>query len=76
MAPMPAIIRPGSADAIGHLESLQRAGAGYLLIPGPALWWLEHYAGFGEYLADAAEEAFRETDLCVIFRLSRPPKAD
>ena len=42
----------GSADAISHLKSLQRAGAGYLLIPGPALWWLEHYAGFGEYLAD------------------------
>jgi GT2 family glycosyltransferase len=65
----------GSADAISRLESLQRAGAGYLLIPGPALWWLEHYAGFGEYLSQAGEEAFRETDLCVIFRLSRPRKA-
>ena len=42
----------GSADAISHLKSLQRAGAGYLLIPGPALWWLEHYVGFGQYLAD------------------------
>ena len=61
----------GSADAIGHLKSMQRAGAGYLLIPGPALWWLEHYAGLGEYLADVGVEAFRETDLCVIFRLSQ-----
>jgi GT2 family glycosyltransferase len=66
----------GSADAISHLKSMQRSGAGYLLIPGPALWWLEHYIGFGEYLSDVAEEAFRETDLCVIFRLSRPPQDD
>jgi hypothetical protein len=66
----------GSVDAIGHLRSLQRAGAGYLLIPGPALWWLEHYAGFGEYLAGAAVEVFRETSLCLIFRLSRPPEDD
>ena len=66
----------GSAEAIDHLKSLQRSGAGYLLIPGPSLWWLEHYAGFRDYLADAGEEAFRETDLCVIFRLSRPPQDD
>jgi GT2 family glycosyltransferase len=66
----------GSAEAIGHLESLHRDGAGYLLIPGPALWWLEHYAEFGRYLADIGEEAFRETDLCVILRLSRPSQDD
>jgi GT2 family glycosyltransferase len=62
----------GSADAISHLKSLQRAGAEYLVIPGPAQWWLEHYAGFGQYLADSGEEAFRDADLCVIFRLSQP----
>ncbi len=66
----------GSTEAIGHLESLRRSGAEYLLIPGPALWWLEHYAGFRDHLADAGVEAFRESDLCVIFRLSRPPKND
>jgi GT2 family glycosyltransferase len=61
----------GSADAINHLRSLERAGAGYLLIPGPALWWLDHYAGFAQYLALCGEERFRDADLCVIFRLSR-----
>ncbi len=66
----------GSADAIGHLRALQRGGAGYLLIPGPALWWLEHYAGFGEYLADVGEAVFREADLCAIFRLPRPLQDD
>ena len=66
----------GSSDAISHLKALQRVGAAYLLIPGPALWWLEHYAGFGEYLADVGVEAFRETDLCVIFSLSQPAQVD
>jgi GT2 family glycosyltransferase len=61
----------GSDDAINHLDSLHRGGAEFLLIPAPALWWLEHYAGFKQHLADVAEEAFREAGLCVIFRLSR-----
>lgn len=62
----------GSAEAIDHLRALQKGGAGYLVIPGPALWWLEHYAGFAEYLAVVGEEVFRETELCVILRLRRP----
>jgi GT2 family glycosyltransferase len=66
----------GSTDAIGHLKALQRARAAYLLIPGPSLWWLEHYAGFGQYLAAVGEEVFRESDLCVIFRLPRLPIDD
>jgi hypothetical protein len=60
-----------SADAINHLKFLHSGGAEYLLIPNPALWWLEHYVGFRHYLALVAEEAFRGTDLCVIFQLSR-----
>jgi hypothetical protein len=66
----------GSDDAIRHLESLQPTGAGYLLIPGPSLWWLEHYAGFARYLADVGEESFRQADLCAIFRLSLPTRND
>ena len=34
--------------------------------------WLDHYVGFGQYLADVGQEAFREADLCVIFHLPRP----
>jgi GT2 family glycosyltransferase len=60
-----------SADAISHLKFLHCGGAEYLLIPNPALWWLEHYVDFRHYLALVAEEAFRGTDLCVIFHLSR-----
>jgi hypothetical protein len=63
-------LRKGLRHEINHLKSLQRAGAGYLLIPCPSSWWLQHYASFAEYLAGAAEEAFREADLCAIFSLS------
>jgi glycosyltransferase involved in cell wall biosynthesis len=39
-----------SADAIAGLESLRRRGAGYLLFPSTASWWLEYYSDFKEYL--------------------------
>jgi GT2 family glycosyltransferase len=61
-----------SDDAINHLKSLHRGGAEFLVIPSPALWWLDHYVGFGQYLADVGQEAFRDADLCVIFHLPRP----
>src|SRR5205823_7668406 len=32
---------PDSATAIDHLETLRRRGAGYLLVPGTSLWWLD-----------------------------------
>jgi GT2 family glycosyltransferase len=60
-----------SSDALDHLKALQRGGAEYLLIPSPALWWLEHYGRFGKYLALIGDEAFRDIDCCVIFRLAR-----
>jgi GT2 family glycosyltransferase len=63
----------GSTDAINHLKALQRRGAQYLVIPSPAFWWLEHYAGFADYLAGAGEETYRAADLCVIVHLPRPP---
>ncbi len=62
----------GSVEVISHLESLQRAGAEYLLIPGPSLWWLDHYTGLSQYLRASGEEVFHESDLCLIFRLCRP----
>lgn len=40
-----------SESAIAELERVRSAGAGYLLIPGPTLWWLDHYADFAGHLA-------------------------
>ncbi|MDX6523302.1 MAG: hypothetical protein QOI17_815, partial [Gaiellales bacterium] len=39
-----------SAEAIAHLDQLREAGAGYLVIPGTAQWWLEHYSEFAQHL--------------------------
>lgn len=41
---------PDSAAAIDHLEDLRRQGAGWLVVPRPAFWWLDHYAGFRRHL--------------------------
>lgn len=42
---------PKDSDAaIKHLEDVRRRGAQYLLIPGSSSWWLDHYAGFRDYL--------------------------
>jgi hypothetical protein len=60
-----------SVQAIDHLESLREGGAEYVVIPSSALWWLEHYVGLRQYLADQGEELFREHHCCAIVRLSR-----
>ncbi len=38
------------AEAIAHLEELREKGAGFLLFPETAFWWLENYKDFGEHL--------------------------
>ena len=38
------------AEAIAHLEDLREKGAGFLLFPETAFWWLESYEEFGEHL--------------------------
>jgi hypothetical protein len=37
-------------EAIAHLEDLREKGAGFLLFPETAFWWLESYKEFGEHL--------------------------
>ena len=39
-----------SDEAIAHLASLHEAGADFLVIPGTAQWWLDHYDGFARHL--------------------------
>src|SRR5262245_26226480 len=38
------------AAAVAHLEALRAAGAGYLLLPATALWWLDHYRELADHL--------------------------
>jgi hypothetical protein len=60
-----------SGEAIAHLEQLRSKGAQYLVFPPPALWWLDHYAEFAQYLEDRHETVARRED-CVIFGLAEP----
>lgn len=41
---------PDSAAAIDHLEDLRCRGAGWLVVPRPAFWWLDHYPDFRRHL--------------------------
>lgn len=40
-----------SDAAVAHLREQQAAGATHLVLPATALWWLDHYPGFGVHLA-------------------------
>ena len=37
-------------DVVEHLVQLHERGARYFFLPAWTLWWLEHYAGLGDYL--------------------------
>jgi hypothetical protein len=47
---------PADSDAaIRHLEDVRARGARYLLVPASSSWWLDHYAGFREYVTTSYE---------------------
>lgn len=57
------------ADAIMHLEDLCAAGASYLVVPAPSLWWLEYYQGFARHLDARGELLALDPNAGAIFRL-------
>ena len=64
-----------SADAIAHLETLRSKGSDFLLIPSTSMWWLEHYAEFGEHLETQYRIVAHHEDTGVIFALRNPADA-
>lgn len=58
-----------STAAIVQLETLRARGAGYLLFPQPAFWWLDHYVEFREHLERRYPIAAQEPECCLIFSL-------
>jgi hypothetical protein len=62
-----------SAAAIDALESLQVKGAEYLVFPWTTLWWLDHYAGFRDYLNQRHRVVLRDDRTCVIYSLVSNP---
>jgi hypothetical protein len=57
-----------SAAAISHLNDLCAKGAGYLVLPSTAFWWLEFYDEFDRYLEEQCETVAANSD-CRIYRL-------
>ncbi|HSS51812.1 MAG TPA: hypothetical protein VLX28_22960, partial [Thermoanaerobaculia bacterium] len=57
-----------SAAAVAHLEALRGEGAGFLLFPASAFWWLEHYRDFGRHLETCSRVVHRD-DHCLLFVL-------
>ena len=62
------------AEAVTHLKCLQGRADEYLVIPSASYWWLEHYIGLGNYLAEIGDEVFRDDDCCVIFKFGLLPE--
>ncbi len=56
-------------EAIRHLEELRARGAGHLVVPEGARWWLGHYAAFARHLNERYTPIESE-DVCVIYALS------
>lgn len=59
---------PDSAWAIRQLEAARGAGAGYLVVPGTSLWWLDHYEAFREHL-DANYVRLHRDPRCAVYDL-------
>src|SRR5262249_18614167 len=57
-----------SEGAIAHLEALSAKGLQFLLFPGTALWWLDHYSEFREYLEMRHRRVYTDPR-CVIYCL-------
>lgn len=58
-----------SAHAIAELERLRRAGASFLVVAAPALWWLDYYDGLRRHL-DRRRRVV-DNDRLVVFDLGR-----
>jgi hypothetical protein len=60
-----------SAEAIAQLEELRARGAGYIVFPSTALWWLDHYTELAEHLRRSGSEVASEDGTGIVFAL--PP---
>ncbi|MFN2541479.1 MAG: glycosyltransferase [Chthoniobacterales bacterium] len=58
-----------SKEAISRLETIRARGAHYLLLPATALWWLDQYQAFADYLNARYPTVARDKSCCVVFDL-------
>jgi hypothetical protein len=60
-----------SAAAVAHLEDLRRHGAGFVLFPATARWWLDYYADLRRHLETRGRLLLDREDTCALFALDR-----
>ena len=58
-----------SSDAIHQLENLREKKTDYLLFPGTASWWFDHYREFRQYLEENYVLVHQHAGVCTIFAL-------
>jgi hypothetical protein len=58
-----------SAEAVAQLEEVRHRGAGFLLFPKDARWWLEHYPGLRSHLEKLYTAVTSSNDEFVLFDL-------
>jgi hypothetical protein len=58
-----------SAAAIRDLEAQRDKGAGFLVLPSTAAWWLDHYTEFRQHLERLYPLVVRDETTCAIFDL-------
>lgn len=63
------------AEAVAHLEELRARGAGYLVIPATARWWLDHYPELLAALEEGGELLASDPETALIYALARPESA-
>ncbi|HTL30288.1 MAG TPA: class I SAM-dependent methyltransferase [Tepidisphaeraceae bacterium] len=67
---------PASDDeVIAQLEARREAGAHYLAIPGPQLWWMEEYRGLRAHLESRYRCVLNKPQQCLIYALREDPGA-
>jgi len=59
------------AEAVAHLDELRAAGAGYLVVPAEAGWWLEHYPELRGALEERGELLSSDAQTASIYALDR-----
>jgi hypothetical protein len=59
---------PDDATAITELRRLRSEGAAFIAFAWPAFWWLDHYAGFRDFLTTRFPCVIRNDDI-VLFDL-------
>jgi GT2 family glycosyltransferase len=63
-------------ECLAQLERLRAKGADYLAIPATAMWWLEHYPRFAQYLETQCAAVVGTPDCRVVMcRSTGPPGA-